>query len=98
MAINTHGLKMTGLKKAASATKNLKGIYDPFYVELFYNTESGEIICNEQYDLGHNAYTVYDNEKIIGWGNICYPATMQEIANAVWDAYKEYTFEQMLNA
>ena len=98
MKTNTHGLVMRGLKKASAATKNLKGVYDPFYVELFYNTESGEVICNEQYDLGHNAYTVYDNEKIIGWGNICYPATMQEIANAVYDAYEEWMFEKKLNA
>ena len=89
---------MNGLKKAAGMTKNLKGHYDPAYVELFYNIETGDVICNEQYDLGHNTWTVYDNEKIIGWGNICYPATMQEIANAVWDAYEEYQFEQMLNA
>ena len=82
-AINKHGHKMVGLKAASSETKGLGGYYSPEYVEMFYNRNTGEIRAKYQYSLGHNTFTVIDDDDTIRLGNVCSPMTMQEIADMI---------------
>ncbi len=83
MKVNTHGLKMIGLRKAAGATKPTKGYYDGYYIQISYNIKTGEIHVNEHWNLGHNDYVKYHNPDIINVGNICTPTTMQGIADMI---------------
>lgn len=83
--IDTHGLKITGLKKASGETENY-GEYSGKYNEIFYNTNTGEVWTEFQYSLGRNSWTVYDNPAIIKIGETSYHMTMQQIADAVYEA------------
>lgn len=83
MKINTRGIKMIGLKAASSNTKNLQGYYSGSYVELFFDRSTGEVWTVYQYNLGHNTWTMYDDNNVVKIGNFSEPATMQEIADAI---------------
>ena len=83
--LNTHGYKINGLRKIAGHTKGLCGGYDPYYLELVYNKSTGEAWTNEHVDLGHSWYTRYDDSSIVRIGNLCYPMTMQELADLIAD-------------
>ena len=87
--VNTHGLKMTGLRRAAGETKSLRGTYDPNYVQISYDKETGDIITNNHYDLGHSWQTNYCKAEIINIGIICFQATMQQIADMIDERMKE---------
>lgn len=83
--IDTHGLKITGLKKASGETEN-HGAYSGKYNEIFYNTNTGEVWTEFQYSLGSNSWTVYDDPAIIRIGETSSHLTMQQIADAVHEA------------
>lgn len=82
-AINKYGHKMTGLKAASSATKELRGYYSGEYVELFYDLSTGAVWTKYQCSLGQNNWTEYDDSNIVCIGNISEPVTMQEIADMI---------------
>ena len=88
MKVNTHGLKMIGLRKVAGESKSTKGYYDGYYIQISYNIITGEIHVNEHWNLGHRDYVVYHNPNIINVGNICTPHTMQDIADKIYDAVR----------
>ena len=78
--INTHGLKMVGLKKASGNT----GCSTPnAYDELFYNRTTGEVWTVFQYSIGHNSWTKYHDRSIIKIGETSEHMTMQEIADRI---------------
>lgn len=84
--INLHGMKMTGIKKASSETKGLRGYYSGEYVQLNYDKATGAVWCDYFYSLGQNSWNAYNDENVINCGNISEPATMQDIADAVYMA------------
>jgi len=81
--LNTHEIKMTGIKAAAAATKGLQGYYSGVYEELFYDRRTGEVWTKSQSSLGHNAWTEYHDKQIIKICNLDKPTTMQEIADLI---------------
>ena len=80
---NTHGHKITGLRKIAGDSKQLKGIYDGAYFELFYDKKNGKAWTVYQYSLGQNSWTVYHDPNIVKICNLSGPHTMQEIADMI---------------
>lgn len=78
MAINKHGLKMVGLKKASGATRNY-GYYGNFYVQIAYDLKDGKIVTAEH---TKNSYTKWV-DGVIHVCNTSKRMTMQEIADAV---------------
>lgn len=89
MKVNTHGLKMTGLKATSGETKGLRGYYTGNYIEIFYDRATGEVWGNYQVSLGQNTWTQYDDPNVIKICNVSEPRTMQEIANLVRDCVYE---------
>lgn len=78
--VNTHGLKMVGLKMASGNT----GCTTPnAYDELFYNRSTGEVWTVFQCSIGHNSWTVYHDPSIIKIGETSEHMTMQEIADLI---------------
>lgn len=84
MKINTHGLKMTGLKATSGATKGLCGYYSGNYIEIFYDRATSKVWGNYQSSLGQNSWTEYDDPDVIKICNVSEPCTMQEIADLIW--------------
>lgn len=82
MTIDKHGLKMTGLRHAAGATKELTP-YAPWHIQLGYDKATGKVICSEVYGGGN--YLEYRDPSIIAIASITKPMTMQEIADAIHD-------------
>lgn len=85
-AINKHGLKMHGLKKASGMTKDLRGYYSGHYIQLSYDLDTGNILTDYHYNLGENWWTKYHNPNIITVCNLTEPTTMQDIADLISDA------------
>lgn len=83
MKTNTHGLKMSGLKKAAGDTK---GIQRPGYCELFYDIKTGEIWTVYQNSIGMNTWTEYRDPAVLKVCDIIRQSTMQEIADWIYRA------------
>jgi len=84
--VNTHGLKMIGLKKAAGETKGLTNYYSGHYVQISYDKVTGEIISDYHYSLGQNWWTQYHDSNVITIGNASSPLTMQAIADWIAEA------------
>lgn len=91
--LNTHEIKMTGIKAAAAATKGLQGYYSGVYEELFYDRSTGEVWTKRQYSLGHNTWTEYHDKQIIKICNLDKPTTMQEIADLIKQRMDEISTE-----
>lgn len=87
--INTNGLKMTGLRKAAGETKNLRGYYDASYLQLNYDTVTGEVWTDYFCSLGQNSWTEYHDAAVKVIGNIHTPKTMQELADMISAAIED---------
>lgn len=83
MKVNTHGLKMTGLRKACSESKILDGYYSGKYIQINYDKLTGEVFSDYHYSLGQNSWTEYHDPNVINCGNICNPMTMQGIADLI---------------
>lgn len=84
-AINTHGLKIKGLRKASGSTQNY-GYYSGHYDEVFYNRKTGEVWTVYQYSLGQNSWTKYHDPNVIKICNASQHMTMQQIADAIHEA------------
>lgn len=81
--INTHGLKMVGLKTTAGSTgtyATCSGLYD----EIFYNRKTGEVWNVSQCSLGYFKETKYADQDIIKICNSTDRMTMQEIADEIF--------------
>lgn len=85
--VDKHGLKMTGLRKAAASTGNYGG-NSSMYDELFYNFKTGEVWTVFQCSLGWNAWTKYHDPHIVKICNTSRHMTMQEIADYIADYLK----------
>ena len=83
MKVNTHGLKMTGLRKAAGETKGLTDYYSGHYVQVNYDKATGEVFTNYHYSLGQNSWSEYHDPDVIVCGNVSSPMTMQRIADMI---------------
>ena len=84
-AISKHGLKITGLKKASGNTIN----WNPRsggYTEIFYDLSDGECWTVDQVSLGHNSWTQYRSKSIIKICDTEAHMTMQQIADAIYEA------------
>lgn len=80
--LNTHNLKIKGLKKASGETCNWNS-RSGGYTEIFYNRDSGEVWTVDQVSIGHNSWTEYDDPAIIKVAETETHMTMQEIADAI---------------
>lgn len=79
--LDTHGMKMTGIKAAAGATKDLTP-YGGSCVQVSYDRETGEVLT--AYHVG-SGWTLYHESSIV---TACYataPMTMQEVADSIAD-------------
>lgn len=88
--VDTHGLKIKGLRKASGETCNYgecSGMYD----EIFYDRATGEVWTVFQCSLGQQWWTRYHDENVLKVGNTQRHMTMQEIADAVYEAVAEST-------
>lgn len=79
-------MKIKGLKKIAGESKKLSGYYSPEYLQLNYNTKTGEAWTDYHYSIGHNSWTGYNEPDVITCGNITEPKTQKEIAAMIHDA------------
>jgi hypothetical protein len=85
--VNTYGLVMRGLRKAAGATKSLRGPGYPHYVQISYDMATGDVLIDHHYTFHfHDEITVYKSPSIINVGAVVCPLTMQHIANSVANA------------
>lgn len=87
--INTHGLKMHGLRKACSKSKNLTGYYGGQYVQISYDTADGDVLSDYHVSLGQNSWTKYHDPSVIRVCNVSEPATMQQIADMIYSAVQQ---------
>lgn len=79
-------MKIKGLKKIAGESKKLTGFYSPEYLQLNYNTNTGEAWTDYYYSIGHNSWTEYNEPDIITCGIITEPKTQKEISGMIHDA------------
>lgn len=80
MKINKHGLKMRGLKSASGDTRNYGR---NCYIQISYNTRTGEVLTDFHCSIGENSWTKYWDSDIVTIGNTSRHMTMQEIADAI---------------
>lgn len=80
--INKHGLKMRGLKAASGETRNY-GYYSGHYVQISYDTDTGDVLADYHYSLGQNSWTRYHDPAIISVATTSDHMTMQAIADAI---------------
>ena len=82
MKINKHGLKMHGLKSASGDTRDYGR---NCYIQISYNTRTGEVLTDYHCSIGGNSWTEYHDSDIIRIGNTSRHMTMQEIADRIAD-------------
>lgn len=88
MALNTHGIKINGIRKASGETVN----WSPRsggYTEIFFDRRDGDVWTVDQVSFGHNSWTVYHSSSII---KVCETSThmsMQQIADAIYEAISD---------
>ena len=94
--VNTHGLNMRGLRQACSKTENYptNGLYN----EIFYNIATGSVWTVLQYSLGRNSWTKYDDPDVIWVCDTSHHMTMQQIADAINEAYQDYRYTETADA
>lgn len=80
--VDIHGRTMHGLKKASGWTK---GLYPPEYIQISYNTETGEVLTSHHYDIGENSFTRYDDKNIILVTRTDEDLTQKQIAEKIND-------------
>lgn len=81
--VNTHGMKMHGLKAAARETRDLYP-YSGHYVQISYDTETGDVWAYWHVDI--NSWIHYDNPAIFTAVRATRHMTMQQIADAIAEA------------
>lgn len=80
--INTHGLKMVGLRNAAGETHDINSGRG-HYVQVSYDRATGSVITNHHVDIGRGSMTQYENPSIITICNASCKMTMQQIADTI---------------
>lgn len=75
--IDTHGLKMVGLKKACGNTCDCG--YSGLHTEIFYDPSDGQVWAKLQLP---NSWTEYMDRRIV-WFSTAEHMTMQEIADKI---------------
>ena len=79
--VNTYGLKIVGLKEAVAEMPGSN--WQGEYLEVFYDTETGNVITHFQVSIGENSWTEYNNNpEIIKIGNYT-KRTAQELATDI---------------
>lgn len=81
--VNTYGLKISGLRGIAGRTKGLRGFYDSYYLQLFYDQATGEAWTTEHVSLGHNSQMVIHDPDVVNCGFLWEPLTMQQLADRI---------------
>lgn len=79
MKLNTHNIKMYGLKKASGATRNI-GAYNPFRFDVYFNVHTGEVIVREEFA---NNFIKFDDPYIMYVCTTREHLTMQQIADKI---------------
>ena len=64
MKIDTHGLKMIGLRKASGFTETYS-LASGMYTQISYDTATGEILPTFHYSYGYNSWTEYHDDSVI---------------------------------
>ena len=82
MKTNTHGLKMTGLKKVASESKNEGFFSRGGKLQLNYNIKTGKLWTD---DLVGDSWVEYNDDDVVVITSIRNACTMQEIADIVFE-------------
>lgn len=82
-------IKLKGLKKLCSDTKNLSGYYSGEYLQINYEITTGEVWGNYHYSLGQNSWSEYHDKNIINCGNVSNPHTMKELVEIINEALME---------
>lgn len=82
MKVNKHGLKMRGLKAASGDTQNY-GYYSGQYIQISYDTETGDVLADYHYSLGQNSWAEYHDPAVITVCNTSRHMTMREIADRI---------------
>ena len=85
MTINKHGLKMKNLRIASGETCKWVG-----YTQLSYDMKTGEILINNHSGNSETSWSDYHDDDVITVLNARRHYTMQEIADAVYQAVSEY--------
>lgn len=80
MKINTHGIKMNGLRKAAGATKCLASCRSGCRVQISYDCDDGDIYTCFHCDCNGHAQYCGDVVTVCHAGS---PMTMQQIADRI---------------
>lgn len=81
--MNTYRMTMRGLRKAAGETKGLRGYYGGGYVQISYDTGTGDVLTDYHYSIGNSWWTQYHDQAIITVCNARRQMTMQQIADAI---------------
>lgn len=77
-------MKITGIKKIATESKDLKGGYNNGWMQIAVDQTTGKAWST--YHLTQGSYTAYDNGNIITCGYLHEPATMAQIKTMIQDA------------
>ena len=80
--LDRHGLKIKGIRKAASDTFDLENS-NRGWNEIIYNTRTGEVRVEFRTSISWNTA---DDPDDIFVGKTCFKMTMQNIADAIADA------------
>ena len=89
--INTHGLKMVGLRKASGDTRDYdRDFYArSCYIQISYDRDNGEIITDLHSDWGRTWETHYHDPAVITICTTSRHMTMQEIADRIAETVGE---------
>lgn len=90
MKINKHGIKMTNLKKISGETINNPNGYS----QISYDRSTGELLETWHYGNNQSNWTEYHDPDIIHVCDTSRHMTMQQLANAVWDALSELAYRE----
>lgn len=83
--VDTHNMKMVGLKKASQFTDT--DYSHGRYVQFAYDPSDGEIITKFH---TQNSWSEFHDKNIIPAGGTTRKLTMQEIADKIFQAVQEY--------
>ena len=80
--VERHGMKIVGLRKACSVTKD-EPPYSDWHYQINYDTETGEVWTDCIF--GRNTWNQYRESNIITVANTDRHMAMQEIADSIFD-------------
>lgn len=86
--VNTHGLKIKGLRAASGATINWK---HGGHTQVNYDTETGEMLTHDH--ESDYSWSAYHSSSVILVCNTKRHMTMQELADKTKEAYDEAIYQ-----